>query len=206
MVPWRLSALTPDDIRRACEGDRRAMAALVDALLPIVKVEAAVSIRRRASAKKRDPRQEVDDLVQGVFEFLLKNRGAVLLKWDPQRGRSLASFVRLLTNRHIARVYIGGRGNPWALDPTEDAALESLRHDHGGAQRRAEFRAYLLQVLDIVKARLNERGLVLFDLIYVQERPVAEICETMSMTRAAVDQWKSRFRRQVRGLVDKESS
>ncbi len=206
MVGCRASALTPEDIRRACEGDRSILARLFDVLDPVITVEVEVAVRRRAIAVRRDPKQNTRDLVQDVWLHLLERRGRLLQKWDPERGRSLSSFVRLLTRNRLARVFSGFRGNPWATDPTEDEQLESYRNDGGVAQRHTVSRIYLEQVLDKVRARLNERGLRLFDLIYVQLLPIPEICEVMGMTRAAVDQWKSRFKRRVASLVEEAPS
>lgn len=93
---------------------------LVDTLLPVIKVEVAVALRRRASASGRDAQQDVDDFVQDVLVHLLAQDGRVLERWDPARGRSLTSFVRMVTRHRVARGLAGFRGNPWSGEPTED--------------------------------------------------------------------------------------
>lgn len=173
----------------------------MEALVPVVRVEVAVAMRRRAATRGRDGGQEIDDLVQDVLLHLLDEGGRVLQRWDPKRGRSLRSFVRLVARHRIARAFEGFRGNPWATDCTDDATLEVLRTDSSGTFRRIASRSELRRILDALHARLDERGRALFHMLYVEQRPIAEVCTTMSMTRAAVDQWNARLRRRVRALA-----
>lgn len=196
----------PEQIRRACRGERHALAVLVDTLLPVIKVEVAVALRRRASASGRDAQQDVDDFVQDVLVHLLAQDGRVLERWDPARGRSLTSFVRMVTRHRVARGLAGFRGNPWSGEPTEDEQLESLRADTSGTFRRIASRDQLARLLEQLRARLDERGLRLFGLIFVEQRPIADVCDTMGMSRAAVDQWSSRLRRMVRGLAKEDEA
>lgn len=206
VVRFGSSALTPDEIRRACQGERRALGTLVDTLLPVIKVEVSVALRRRASARGRDARQDVEDFVQDVMVHLLADGGRVLKRWDPERGRSMSSFVRMVTRHRVARVLEGFKGNPWSGEPTEDEHLEGMKADRSGTFRRLESRARLARLLEQLRARLNERGLRLFHLLYVEQRPIAEVCEMEGMTRAALDQWNSRLRRMVRGLGAEEAA
>jgi len=166
-----------------------------------------VALHRRANAVGRDATQDVDDFVQDVLVHLLAQDGRVLQRWDPGRGRSLASFVRLVTRHRVARRLEGFRGNPWSDEPTEDENLEGLDADgHGDvAFRHLASRDRLARLLEHLRARLNERGLLLFRLIYVEQRPIPEVCETVGMSRAAVDQWCSRLRHWARGLAEKEA-
>lgn len=199
-------ALTPDEIRSACQGERRALGTLVDTLYPVIKVEVAVALRRRAGARGRDSRQDIDDFVQDVIVHLLADSGRVLQRWDPTKGRSLASFVRMVTRHRVARTLEGFRGNPWSGDPTEDEHLEALKADRSGTFRRLESRAQLSRLLQQLRARLNERGLRLFQLLYVEQRPIAEVSEMEGMSRAALDQWNARLRRMVRSLGNEEAA
>jgi RNA polymerase sigma factor (sigma-70 family) len=199
--------LDPGEIHHACQGDRRALARLVDELLPIIKVEVVVALHRRASAVGRDATQDVDDFVQDVLVYLLAQDGRVLRRWDPRRGRSLASFVRLVARHRVARRLEGFRGNPWSAEPTADEQLEGLDTDghDDSAFRHLASRERLARLLEQLRARLDERGLLLFRLIYVEQRPILEVCETVGMSRAAVDQWSSRLRQWARGLAEKEA-
>ncbi len=196
--------MTPEQVCQALDGNRSALRALVDEILPVVRVEVGVALTRRAAASRRDPRQEIDDFTQEVLVYLLKNQGKLLRTWDPERGRSLKSFVRLLTRQRVSRILQGFKGNPWSHDPTEPSDFDStaLGEPPKSQARQLESREELRMLLERLRARLNDRGLFLFQLIYVEQRPIKEVCEQMQMTRSAVDAWNSRLRKQVRQLAN----
>lgn len=193
--------MAPEEIRQACEGDRQTLARLVDVVLPVLRVEVAVSLQRRGRLQNRDGRQEVDDLVQDILVHLLADGGRVLQRWDPRRGRSLASFVRLVARHRVSRTLDGFRGNPWNAEPAEH---ENLDASDSSPSRRLESRLELSAVLDRLHGKLNERGLRLFHLLYVEQRSISEVCELDGMTRAALDQWNARLRRTARQLLEEE--
>lgn len=195
--------VTPEEIRHACEGDRQALERLVELVLPIVRVEVSVALQRRGRLRGRDGRQDVDDFVQEVLVHLLSANGRVLQRWDPERGRSLPSFVRLVARHRVARVLEGFRGNPWGLEAAEDGQLDA---GDSGPFRRVESRVRLASVLERLQGRLNERGVRLFRLLYVEQRTVAEVCELEGMTRAALDQWSARLRKTARALAEEGES
>lgn len=194
--------MTPEEIDSACRGNGDALTSLVEVLLPVIKVEVVVALQQRSGARGRDVRQEVDDFVQDVMLHLLDNGGRVLQDWDPTRGRSLPSFVRMVTRHRVARILEGFRGNPWSTDPVEHEDLEQLRADTSGTFRRLASRDELAHVLEALWARLDARGRELFQLLFVEQRPTTEVCERMEMTPAAVRQWTARLRRKLRKLEE----
>lgn len=196
---YSAATLTRVQVHAALDGDRAALAQLVRTLLPVIKVEVGVALVRRALPQRRDARQEVDDFSHDILLHLLSARGKLLRMWDPDRGRSLASFVRLITRQRVARILHGHRGNPWSEDPTDDevlAPLTSVAHDDRALESREELRA----LLERLRAHLNERGLALFHSIYVEQRPIAEVAAEHGMTREAVDAWNTRTRNLARRL------
>ncbi len=195
-------AMTPARIALACDGDDEQLEALVDALLPAIRLEVTYSLRRRARIRGRDAAQDVDDFVQDVMVHLLSDGGRRLRSWEPERGRSLRSFVRLLTRHRLSRVLEGYRGNPWEGGAAEEPDLvDRQATESEQAFDRALSRQQLQRLMQRLRARFNERSLQLFELIYVEQRSVPEVCEAMSMTRAAVDQWNVRLRQLVRRLA-----
>jgi len=183
--------VTRAKIQQALEGDRTALADLVRTLLPVIKVEVGVALVRRALPRRRDPRQEVEDFAHDVLLYLLADGGHLLRMWDPDRGRSLASFVRLIARQRVSRILHGHRGNPWSEDPTENADIEPMTEAQPG-ERLMESREELRSLLERLRAHLNERGLELFQQIYVEQRPIAEVAAEFKMTREAVDAWNTR--------------
>lgn len=160
-----------------------------------------MALVRRALPRRRDPRQEVDDFSHDVLLYLLADGGHLLRIWDPDRGRSLASFVRLIARQRVSRILQGHRGNPWSEEPTEHDAIEPLMTDGQPGERVMESREELRGLLERLRAHLNERGLELFQQIYVEQRPIAEVAVEFNMTREAVDAWNTRTRNLARRLA-----
>lgn len=193
--------MTREQVQQALDGDRPALASLVRTLLPVIRVEVGVALVRRALPRRRDPRQDVDDFAQDVLLHLLADGGRLLRQWDPERGRSLPSFVRLIARQRVARVLHGHRGNPWSDEPTANDDLEPVMPEPSRDDRLLESREELRALLERLRAHLNERGLVLFEEIYVQQRPIAEVARELGMTREAVDAWNTRTRNLARRLA-----
>ncbi|MBK7829249.1 hypothetical protein [Nannocystis sp.] len=162
--------MTPAEIQRALEGDRTVLVGLVRALLPVIKVEVGVALVRRAAAATR-PAAGGRGLLHDVLLYLLADGGHLLRMWDPGRGRSLASFVRLIARQRVARILHGHRGNPWSEDPTDTVAMTEAQP----GDRVLESREELRPLLERLRVHLNERGLELFQQIYVEQRPIAEV-------------------------------
>jgi len=196
-------AMTPAQIAGACEGDDRQLDALVGVLLPAIRLEVTHGLRRRARVLGRDASQDVDDFVQDVMVHLLADGGRRLRAWEPARGRSLQSFVRLLARHRLSRVLEGYRGNPWEGGAAEEPDLVDRQATEGAPTfDRILSRQQLERLMEVLRARFNARSLELFERVYVQQQAVAEVAEVMGMTRAAVDQWNVRLRQLVRELAD----
>lgn len=193
--------VSPESVARALDGDREAMRALVQRLLPVIQTEVGFALMRGAAVERRDPRQEVRDFSQDVFLHLLSQDGKTLRSWDPDRGRSLDSFVRLVARRQVAAILRSGRRNPWADRAMADDELEPKLPADTGAAARIESADQLDQLLQRLHARLDERGMLLFQMLYVEERSVEEVMAATGMTRDAVYAWRSRFRKLVGKLT-----
>ena len=198
--------MNPQQIESALAGDRAGMQALVKRLLPIIQAEVGFALMRGAAIESRDPRQEVRDFVQEVFVQLLAKEGKVLRSWDPERGRSLDSFVRLIARRQVAAILRSGRRNPWADKHVAGDELERGHPDDSGARRQLESSDHLRRLLRQLGERLDERGMLLFRMLYVEERSVEEVMDATDMSRDAVYAWRSRFRKLVRSLEAEEST
>lgn len=190
----------PDDValvEHALRQDRDAQRRLAARLLDSIHREVAIVMARHAASHCRDGRQDVLDLVQEVLVMLLERDAQELRRWDPQRGRSLDSFVRLVARRRVARVLGQHRGNPWALAPS-DAADEDVDDDAG---RRIEHRAQLELVLDGLYAGMDARDAELFELLFVDDLDADEVARRMGMSSGAVNAWRYRLRKLARRIA-----
>jgi RNA polymerase sigma factor (sigma-70 family) len=187
-----------DLVRRALAGERAARRELADSLLDSIQREVVICLVRLAGASGRDPRQEVRDLVHEVLVSLWEHDGRELRRWDPARGRSLDSFVRLVARRRVARILSQGRGNPWALQSVDAPGVEP---DETALVRRLEQREQLDALLVALHARMNERDHELFELLFVQQVDPEAVAGQLGMTRGAVNAWCYRTRKLARQLM-----
>lgn len=191
---------TSELVDRALARDGEALRALVDALTPVIQARVARALLRRAvAASGRNIRQEVADLTQDVFAALFAERGKALRAWKPERGLTLASFVGFVAERQVASILRTARRSPWTEDPTLMEELDTPE-DHSGLELRLESQQMLEALLDRLREELSPLGLSLFELIFIQQRTVPEVCEQMRMSREAVYAWQSRLGKLSRRL------
>jgi RNA polymerase sigma factor (sigma-70 family) len=200
-----IPVVAPEDealLQRALRGDRAARRQLADRLIEPIQREVAIAITRAAAGSGRDARQEVRDLVQDVLVLLFEHDARELRRWDPARGRSLESFVRLIARRRVARVLGQRRGNPWAL-VLVDAELDDDGEGQGEPElvARLEQRNLLDAVLLALQARMDDRDHELFELVFVEERDPGEVAELVGISRGAVSAWGYRMRKLARALA-----
>ncbi len=151
-----------------------------------------------AFAKRRGAQaDEADDIVQNVLLGFFK--AAPDFRYDPGKGR-FRSYLKTATVRAMqrhrekaARAHVGGP----ALDEQRDAAPDDdpqLADDWEWAWQRAILKRALLDV----RARVDSKTFAAFELTAMQNVPVAEVAQRLSMTPEAVRQATSRVNRHVR--------
>lgn len=189
-------------VRRAVAGDARAIRQLVGVLTPIVQRKAARALlRRRAAAGPRDVRQELEDLVQAVFEALFAGRARALLAWDPARGASFEGFVGLVAEREIASILRSRKRSPRGEEPTSTRELDAQEAPAPEVEARIESADQLERIYERLRERLTPRGLDLFAWLVVEGRSVEDVCELAGMTPDAVYAWRSRLGRLARSIA-----
>lgn len=191
-----------DELRRALNGDRSALRSVVDCLTPVIQVRVARALLRlKPVAYSSDIRQEVADLTQQVFLALFADQGKTLRSWDPDRGASLAGFVGLLAEREVISTMRTQSRNPWSEIPMDlpdlDRAAGASSHPEAGAASRE----VLDEVWKRLQSRLTNRGVQMFQWLYVDGLSVGEVCTLTGLTEDAVHAWRSRLGRLVRDIA-----
>ena len=188
-------------VAAALAGDPQASQTLAARLLATIEREVGHLLRRRAVGRG-DAREELRDLVQEVLLSLFERDARELRRWDPARGRSLDSFVRLVARRRAARLLArrGGSSAVATLLAAEGEAAEIEADDQLLADR-LEGRSELGVVLDGLYAEMGPRDFELFDLLFLEEREPQEVAEALEMTRGAVNAWRYRMRKLARRLA-----
>lgn len=183
----------------ALDGDPEAMRRLVTMLRPVVQAEVAWTLTQRAPhGRGRDPQQEVQDLVQEVFVALLERDHRRLRSWDPERGRSLKSFVRLLARHRVVAVLRSRPRSPWTEEPA--AANDLPTPAEPGHGDRVAARVAVQQVLGHVSTTMPARSAQIFEALYLEEASVEEVCRTHDLSRDAVYSWRLRFKRSLQRI------
>lgn len=195
-----------DEAQKALAGDEPALTRLVAALTPVIQARVArgLLLRRSGPAAGRNVRQEVEDLTQEIFLVLFAEDGKVLRTWQAERGLSLINFVGLVAERRTASILRSGRRNPWQEDPTLTEDLDRVAPE-SNPEEIAASREELELLLQRLTEELSPLGRHLFDLLFVQELPLAEVVAQTGMSPDAVYAWRSRLRRLARRLLRETS-
>jgi RNA polymerase sigma factor (sigma-70 family) len=183
-------------IVEALGGGRVATKRLVAILRPEIAAEIGHRLARVAPTHGRSPTQERDDLVQQVFVSLWDKGGELLRRWDPARGRSLPSYVRLIARSRALDVLRSPTRSPWQIQPMTDDELDGDAEPHVAGQAKVmQAREQLEKVQRLLESRFSARDWQLFFGLLVEDRTPKDVAEELDMTTAAVYQWRSRFGR-----------
>ena len=188
----------------ALAGNAAAVRALVDLASPIVHARVARALMRSAAGRKqgRDLRQEIEDFTQEIFAALFADDGRALRAWDPDRGLSLVNFVGMIAEHQVATILRSGRRSPWTEEPMVSEEIDGPTGSAEGAEERVYSREVLVKLDAKLREELTPRGLHLFQMLILEERPVPDVCSVTSMTADAVYAWKSRLGKLVRKIGD----
>ncbi len=184
-------------VRRALEGTRADRAGLVRRIQPGIHAEIACLLMRMAPVRGRNPRQELEDLVQEAFLKLFDRDRRPLAGWDPARGCTLDSYVRLIARNRALDVLRSRRRTPWQNDGPETEEIEHTGESLPDPEDIVLARETLATLDSQLHELLAPREYSLFVSLYVEELPPVDVAAALGMSAAAVYQWSSRFRRNV---------
>lgn len=178
----------------ALRGEAGARRGLASRLLESIHREVSVTLARWSRTPQGSP-DKARDLTQDVLVTLFENDARELRRWDPGRGRTLDSFVRLVARRRCARILDRdlrrhGEATSEQVVLGDDSLVERLRH-----------RDTLRDVLRGLYAQMNARDMELFECLYVRELDPDEVAQQLKMSRGAVNAWAYRMRKQARKLA-----
>ena len=188
---------TLDDIGPLLDGDRRAVAAFVRVMTPIVQARAAKAMRGFAVEGSR-ARQELEDMVQDTFLALFANESKLLRGWDPDRGLSFQNFVGLIAYRLALSKLRTQKSNPFNADPTMDEELEQGQEPEPAFDTALAQRDLMVKVVARVRAKLSPLGLSLFTALIIEEREIEDVMMEESMSRDALYAWRSRLLKAIK--------
>jgi RNA polymerase sigma-70 factor (ECF subfamily) len=141
-----------------------------------------------------EARFDVEDLCQDVFARLFERNARILRSWDPERGLSLANFVGLVAERHVGGLL---RTRRVRLETaTESEQLDALPTQDGAAHA-PEHRELLEMLQRALAERLSEKGMAVYQLLFLEERSVEEVRARLALNASAIYAWRHRIRKQL---------
>ena len=183
-------------------GARPRADALARALLVLLPPIAARELIPWSGHYRRSPASLCEDIVQDVMLKLFAERGRVLRAWDPDRGLTLRGFLRRVVRFHVLQLFRSSVRNPW-----RDRLTESHSEVAGQDSDAILHQLWLWEVRDLLLADESEHGRALYVGLFVEHRSAEDVGEQNNMSRDAVYQWRSRFkRRAARLLADEKRS
>lgn len=193
-------------VARALAGDADALDALVVELRDPVQWGVGCCLRQRArAARDRDPRQEIEDLVQEVFLALLEDDAKPLRAWRPDGGRSLSRFVEWFAHHQTESILRSGRRSPWAHEPSDPTLLDESAPEEvtpDVIERTLTSRLTMERLLEGLSERAGAENMRLFFLLFIEERPTAEIMAATGLSRNALYQRRHRLRVLITALLE----
>jgi len=187
-------------VRRALAGDRVAIGNLVRQFAPIIHAAAARLLLKHSRGGSAQARREAEDVTQEVLLRLFGSRAGPLGSWDFERG-SLASYLRMLTQRQTIDVLRSGRRNPFAAQVIEAARLDRLQHPGTLPERLAMLRQELGAILARAQSSLSPKGFEMFRHLCLDATSVQDICEATGQKPASVYQWRRRIQLLLRSVA-----
>lgn len=190
-------------LRLGLVGGRQELNALVMYLMPVVQLRVGRVLAGAAGgSRRRNLREEVEDMAQEVFALLFEHDAKILRAWSPDRGLSLRNFVGMVARRK-ARAILGVRKrNPWYEEPIEDSVVERALPEAADAERRLAAKELLAKAMARLEAEQSERGRRLAELIFKDGLTNPEIVSATGLKTDAVYQWRSRLTRALRKHID----
>lgn len=194
---------------QALAGSPLAVRRLTEALMPVVHFRAARQLMRLGTAASgRDVRQEVEDMVQDIFYELFRDDARRLRSWDPTRGLSLENYVGMIAEQRVIATLRSGRRSPWTDQPAEaetlDAGVAAMpRRTTAPTEAVASDRERLTAIVSALQQSVSPTGFRVFEMLFVEQAEVEEVCAELGMQPGAVYTWRSRLRAKAAEIAER---
>jgi RNA polymerase sigma-70 factor (ECF subfamily) len=146
----------------------------------------------RVNAKPTDP-DDINDLFQDLFASICADNCKKLRMFDPCKGVSLASWLRMIA----VRMTIDHLRKQRSSTSLEDLLTEPSRD--GGQEMRIDDES--LQCLRGVLEELSDKDKLLIELFYFKELPPEEIARILNISVGAIYTRKNRIIEKIREIA-----
>jgi RNA polymerase sigma-70 factor (ECF subfamily) len=146
----------------------------------------------RVNAKPTDP-DDINDLFQELFASICADNCKKLRMFDPCKGVSLASWLRMIA----VRMTIDHLRKQRSSTSLEDLLTEPSRD--GGQETHIDEES--LQCLRAVLEALSDKDKLLIELFYFKELPPEEIAHILNISTGAIYTRKNRVIEKIREIA-----
>lgn len=180
--------MTELDLQAAIRGDRRAVRAFIHEYGPVLRGV----IRRMVFGNWRE---REDDLLQDLLLGLFRDEGRVLRMWDPQRGKTLKSFLAQFAQQRTLDWLRRQRRQSREV-PTEDpSTAEGAIHPEPALPVEAP--EWVQTLLERFQAECSPAEHRLVEMSYLQDISVREIAAELGLSEEAVYQRRHRIKQRL---------
>jgi RNA polymerase sigma-70 factor (ECF subfamily) len=179
---------------RVLDGDGAAITQFVSTMTPVIQARVSRCLMK---GTPRDIQRDVEDFSQDVYAHLFADGAKILRRYDSRQGLSLRNYVGMVAERRVISQLRSSKNNPWR----ESVSLENEPIPlcgRGSPEREASDQSSLDALLDLLRSTLSPLAWRLFQLLYVHDLSVAEVCTETELTSDAVYAWRSRLRKAAR--------
>jgi RNA polymerase sigma-70 factor (ECF subfamily) len=106
-----------------------------------------------------------------------------------------------VADRQVASILRTGKRSPWTEEPTESDTLEHHAGEDEAGLNAITSRNLLGAVLARLREELTPRMLHLFYALWVDERPIPELCDELGMQADAIYVARSRIAKRARAIA-----
>lgn len=193
-----MTQFDPHAIDRVLAGDNAAIAQFVSTMTPVIQARVSRCLMK---GTPRDIRRDVEDYSQDVYAHLFADDAKILRRFDSAQGLSLRNYVGMVAERRVISQLRSSKNNPWR----ENVSLENEPIPlcgRGSPEREASGQSTLDALLNHLRTTLSPLAWRLFQLLYVHDLSVTEVCAETDLTSDAVYAWRSRLRKAARNAQD----
>ena len=188
--------VTKELLERAIAGEPQAVRTFVAILEPIFRVRIGRVLLLAGDASLRD----VDDLCQDTFVSLLVNDGKLARSWIPSGGLSFENYSGLIAKQRTI-AHLRKKREELSHEDELCELLEPSIDSSRGPERLVETQEFRWKVFAVLLDELSVDGRKLFELLFIDECEVEEVCALMEMEPDAVYARRSRLRRRIKEIA-----
>jgi len=192
MTSQSFPELRQERIARALAGDRDAIAELYATYDPAVRSAVVAAIRHRPALEP-----ELEDFVSEIWARFVADGCWRLRSYDPERG-TFGYYLRMRAFA-TARALAGKREHRASTVALTDPLVSLLGDD--GLEGRMLSRDALVRLWVVLRERLDEADLALFEGVFVEGRLIREVAKELGLSESVAYRRSHRLKQKIESIA-----